>query len=67
MERAARAVKAKVTVIVAAKDHMVNPGPAVEFARHFEAAVVELNSDCGHLAPGCEGPRVNAAVAAALR
>jgi len=66
MARAAQAVKAKVTVIVAAKDHMVNPAPAQEFARRLPAVVVELSSDCGHLAPGCEGPRVNAAVAAAL-
>ena len=33
MERAAAAVKAKVFVIVARLDHVVTPGPALEFAR----------------------------------
>jgi len=64
--RAAAAVKAKVTAIVAVKDHMVNPLPAQEFARLLHAATVELESDCGHLAPGCEGAKVSAAVAKAL-
>jgi homoserine O-acetyltransferase len=63
---AAAAVKAKVTVIVASKDHMVNPGTALEFARRIRSVIVDLNSDCGHLAPGCDGARVNAAVASGL-
>jgi homoserine O-acetyltransferase len=67
MARAAQAVKARVTVIVAEQDHMVNPEPALEFARVLKATVVTLTSDCGHVAPGCETPRVNAAVAAALQ
>jgi homoserine O-acetyltransferase len=66
MDRAAFVVKAKVTVIVASKDHMVNPGTALEFARRLGAVIVDLNSDCGHLAPGCDAGRVNAAVASAL-
>jgi len=66
MERAARAVKAKVTVIVALKDHMVNPQAAMEFGRLLQAVIVALNSDCGHLSPGCEAQRVNAAVSSAL-
>lgn len=66
MGRAASAVKAKVTVIAALKDHMVNPLPALEFARQLHAATVELNSDCGHLSPGCELPKVSSAVAKAL-
>jgi homoserine O-acetyltransferase len=64
--RAAAAVKAKVTVIVATHDHMVNPIPAREFARTKGAALVELESACGHLSPGCEQPKVNAAVARGL-
>jgi homoserine O-acetyltransferase len=66
MDRAAAAVKAKVTVIVAAKDHMVNPATALDFGRRLQAVIVDLNSDCGHLAPGCDAPRVNAAVSSAL-
>jgi homoserine O-acetyltransferase len=65
--RAAAAVKARVTVIVASQDHMVNPSTALEFGRALKAAIVELASDCGHLAPGCETARVAAAVSAALR
>jgi homoserine O-acetyltransferase/O-succinyltransferase len=67
MARAAAAVKAKVTVIVATQDHMVNPGPGTEIAPLMKAAVLELNSECGHLSPGCEAPRVAAAVAETLR
>jgi homoserine O-acetyltransferase len=65
--RAAAAVKARVTVIVSAQDHMVNPIPATEFGRPLKATIVELTGDCGHLATGCESSRVNAAVAAGLR
>ena len=63
LERAAAAVKAKVLVIVARLDHVVTPGPALEFARSLQARVIELESDCGHGAPSCESQRVNAAVA----
>jgi homoserine O-acetyltransferase len=66
-KRAAAAVKAGVTVIVATQDHIVNPGPAREFAGLLKASIVELNGDCGHIATGCEAPKVAAAVAQALR
>ncbi|HEU4391299.1 MAG TPA: alpha/beta fold hydrolase [Blastocatellia bacterium] len=61
-ERAAAAVKAKVLVIVAKFDHVVTPGPATEFARQVHAKLLETESDCGHMAPSCEGKRINAAV-----
>jgi len=67
MERAAAAVKAKVFVIVAKFDHVVTPQPAVDFAALLHAAVLELDSDCGHQAPSCENARVASAVAAFLR
>jgi homoserine O-acetyltransferase len=66
-KRAAAAIKAGVTVIVATEDHMVNPGPAREFTGVLKASIVELDGDCGHIAPGCQAPKVAAAVAAALR
>ena len=65
--RAAAAIHAKVTVIVARQDHMVNPGPALEFAPLLKASIVELNGDCGHISTGCEAPKVAEAVAQALR
>lgn len=62
LEKAARAVKAKTLIIVAKLDHVVTPGPATEFARILGAKIIELESDCGHLATSCEGAKVNAAV-----
>jgi len=66
MERTAAAVRAKVLVIVATTDHMVTPGPALEFARVLRAEVLELRGDCGHLAFSCEADSVASAVNAFL-
>lgn len=63
LERAAAAVKARLLVVVATRDHVVTPGPALEFARLARAQVLKLEGDCGHLAPGCEAQRLNPAVA----
>jgi homoserine O-acetyltransferase len=54
LERAAAAVRAKILVIVSTTDHMVTPGPALEFSRALGAEVLELRGDCGHLAVSCE-------------
>jgi homoserine O-acetyltransferase len=66
MARAAAAVKAKTFVVVSRFDHVVTPGPALEFARLLHSRTLELDNDCGHLAPSCESQRVNQAVAAFL-
>ncbi len=58
LEKAAAAVKAKVLVIVARFDHVVTPEPAIEFAHLLRAGLLELESDCGHLAPSCEQAEV---------
>ena len=63
MSKAAAAVKARVLVIVGLQDHMVNPTPALAFARLLKARTLELDSDCGHLTPDCESAKVDAAVA----
>ena len=63
LERAAKAVKAKVLVVVAKQDHVVTPEPATEFASLLGAKLLDLDGDCGHLANGCEAQRLNAAVA----
>jgi homoserine O-acetyltransferase len=63
LERAAKAVKAKVFVVVSKFDHVVTPGPATEFASLLGAKLLELESDCGHLATSCESDRLNQAVA----
>jgi homoserine O-acetyltransferase len=67
MDKAAAAVKAKVFVVVAKQDHTVTPQPARNFAQLLHAPVLELESDCGHLATGCEGPKLAAAVSDFLR
>jgi homoserine O-acetyltransferase/O-succinyltransferase len=63
MKRAAVSVKARVFVIVAKLDHVVTPGPALEFANLLHSQLLVLESDCGHMAPGCESQKVNQAVA----
>lgn len=63
MKRAAASVKARVFVIVAKLDHVVTPGPALEFANLLHSQLLVLESDCGHMAPGCESQKVNQAVA----
>jgi homoserine O-acetyltransferase len=67
MEKAAAVVKAKVFVIVAQRDHVVTPQPAINFAGLLHAPLLELESDCGHLAPSCEQSKVAAAVAEFLK
>jgi len=66
MARAAAQVQAKVLVVVAEQDHMVNPVPALEFAKGAKAEVLRLTGSCGHMATDCEAPRMIAAVRAFL-
>lgn len=66
MDRAAAAVKAKVLVVASLTDHMVTPGPALEFAKLLHAEALELQDNCGHLAPDCETAKVGAAIATFL-
>jgi homoserine O-acetyltransferase len=58
MERAASAVRAEVMIIVGTRDHMVNPRPALDFAKLLKVPAVELDSDCGHLSFSCEMERL---------
>lgn len=66
MDAAAKKVKAKTLVVVAAQDHMVNPQPALDFAPLVHAQTLVLESDCGHLSPGCESAKMFPAVKAFL-
>lgn len=66
LEAAAKRVKAKGLVIVAEQDHMVNPGPAKAWAKATGSKLVNLDGPCGHLAPGCEQTKMQAAVKAFL-
>ena len=68
LEAAAKRVKAKALFVVADQDHMVSPIPARAFASAMgeKAKVVSLDGPCGHIAPTCEAPKLEAAVTAYL-
>ncbi|HXH51456.1 MAG TPA: alpha/beta fold hydrolase [Terriglobia bacterium] len=66
MEKAASVVRARVLVVPSMQDHVVNPQPALDFAKLIHARVFKLTSNCGHGAPGCEAGRLNQAVNAFL-
>ncbi|MGH9588971.1 MAG: alpha/beta fold hydrolase [Terracidiphilus sp.] len=66
LEEAATRVRAKVLVVSSAQDHMVNPEPALNFARRIGARTFVLKGDCGHVATGCEASTLNPAVRAFL-
>jgi homoserine O-acetyltransferase len=66
LEKAAARVKAKLLVVVASQDHVVNPEPALAFAGLARAQVVIMDNDCGHLAPECDMKRFVAAVSSFL-
>ena len=57
MEKTAEAIKADVLIIVSETDHIVNPQPAIDFARVLSCDLVVLKNNCGHLAIGCEMDR----------
>jgi homoserine O-acetyltransferase len=65
-EETARRVKAKVFVVAAAQDHLVNPKPALDFAALLGAKTMVLESDCGHKAVSCESAKLYPAVRAFL-
>ena len=54
----ARTIQAKMLIISAEQDHMVNPVPALALAKLTGAQTLVLTSDCGHMAPGCEIAKV---------
>ncbi len=66
MSAASRAVRAKMLIVVATQDQMVNPHPALAFAEMLRNVPIRLESACGHLAPGCEAEQVNPVVRSAL-
>ena len=63
---AAKRVKARVLVVSSAQDHMVNPKPALDFAARLGAKTHVLDSDCGHLAVGCDAATLDPVVRAFL-
>lgn len=66
MAAAAATVKCRALVVAGTTDHVVSPGPALEFAKLAGAETLVFENDCGHGALGCEYERLTKAVAAAL-
>ncbi len=66
MDEAESRVKARVLVVVAAQDHMVNPLPAEDFAKAIGAKVFVLDSDYGHLSFSNETDKLGPVVRAFL-
>jgi homoserine O-acetyltransferase len=66
MNDAESRVKARVLVVVAAQDHMVNPLPAEDFAKAINAKVFVLESDYGHISFANGGDKLGPVVRAFL-
>lgn len=66
MDAAGGAVRARVLVVAATEDHMVNPQPALALASSAGFRVLKLTGTCGHRAPGCEEGKLFSAVSAFL-
>lgn len=62
LAEAARATRARFLVIVNANDHLVNPQPALEWARAKDAAVYISHGACGHMLMNCDAEAVSSRV-----
>ncbi len=62
LEDAAKKIRARVLIVSASQDHMVNPKPALDFAAMIGAKTLVSDSDCGHLSVFCDAPKIYPAV-----
>jgi homoserine O-acetyltransferase len=62
LEDAARATRAQFLVIVNANDHLVNPAPALAWAKAKGAPVYISHGACGHLIMNCDAAAVSSRV-----
>lgn len=64
LAEAATRTKAKFFIVVSARDHLVNPAPALAWAKALHAGTYVSENDCGHrlLMPECDGKQITAAV-----
>lgn len=62
MDEAAKNIKTKLFIIVGKQDNLVNPAPAIEFAKVLNSEILILDNNCGHLAVGCELKRCSDAI-----
>jgi homoserine O-acetyltransferase len=66
LDQVAQKVKAKLLAVYATQDMMVNHVATAELAKKLAAEQLALDSDCGHMATGCEYAKIAAAVSAFL-
>jgi len=62
IESAAHLSKAAQLIVVAVNDHLVNPAPALQWAKAINAKTYVSTADCGHLITECEGDKLTSAV-----
>lgn len=62
LKMAAAQMRVPLLFIVSRQDHLINPSLPIRFAQLTGSPVVELTSDCGHLAVGCETDKIIPAV-----
>jgi homoserine O-acetyltransferase len=60
-------IRAKILIIVALQDHLVNPISSLDLAKNCDYQLLELTSDCGHGSPGCENMKVKKATSVFLK
>lgn len=63
---AARAIRAKLLIVVSSNDILVDPGPSLALARALKSETLVLESPCGHFSILCEGETITRAVSAFL-
>jgi homoserine O-acetyltransferase len=61
-ERVRDTVEARFLIAVNTEDHIVNPAPALEFARALGARTLKLETPCGHMVLSCERDKLQQAV-----
>ena len=62
MKTTAAMIKADLLQIVSASDQILNPQPALDFAKYIKAETIVLEGNCGHLEPGCQMEKVSKAI-----
>jgi homoserine O-acetyltransferase/O-succinyltransferase len=62
IEAAAQQSKAKQLIVVATNDHLVNPAPALQWAKAIHAQTYISAGDCGHRITLCEGDKLTKVV-----
>lgn len=60
-------VKADVLVVISQQDHAVNPTSSIAFSKAFGCRLLELTSDCGHIALMCESAKAKEAISSFLK